>query len=178
MKPVHQTNNCLSGFLDAITNSAPGQWKVLVVDEHAKRLLGANLKEADILSERVTGTYYCGSPSAMATVLLYRLGLRADCVAAIDLITSFRAPEPNMDAIYLLMPTTQNIDRIIRDFTDKQTYAGAWLHFTDRECLRRVLCIDFETYYRNNGKAVTTPRAVSRKSLLAEDLGYVYQFLG
>jgi syntaxin-binding protein 1 len=36
-----------------------------------------------------------------------------------------------MQAMYLLMPTTQNIDRIIRDFTDKQTYAGAWLHFTD-----------------------------------------------
>lgn len=92
-------------FLEAISSSAPGQWKVLVVDEHAKRLLGANLKENDVLSERVT---------------------------TIDLITTYRAPEPNMQAMYLLMPTTQNVDRIIKDFTDKQTYAGIWLYFTDR----------------------------------------------
>ncbi|CAG8634305.1 14685_t:CDS:2 [Acaulospora colombiana] len=88
-------------LIDVVRSS---QWKVLVVDEHSKRLLGANLKEADVLSERVT---------------------------TIDLITTYRAPEPNMEAMYLIMPTTQNVDRVIRDFTDKQTYAGAWLFFTD-----------------------------------------------
>ncbi|KAG8794851.1 vacuolar sorting protein VPS33/slp1, partial [Serendipita sp. 405] len=92
-------------FLDEIRATAPGQWKVLVVDEHSKRLLTANVKDNDILSERVT---------------------------MIDLITTYRPPEPNMQAMYLVMPTTQNIDRIIKDFTDKQNYASAWLYFTDR----------------------------------------------
>lgn len=99
-----------------------------MVDEHAKRLLGANLKESDILSERVTSEYHTNQ---IIEVAIGMLSARADAFAAIDLITSYRAPEPNMQAMYLLMPTTQNIDRIIRDFTDKQTYAGAWLHFTD-----------------------------------------------
>ena len=37
-----------------------------------------------------------------------------------------------MEAMYLLMPTTQNVDRIVRDFSGQQMYAGAHLFFTDR----------------------------------------------
>jgi syntaxin-binding protein 1 len=39
-----------------------------------------------------------------------------------------------MEAMYLLMPTTQNVDRIIRDFSGQQMYTGAHLFFTDRAC--------------------------------------------
>ena len=51
---------------------------------------------------------------------------------AIDQITAPRQPEPSMEAMYLLMPTTQNVDRIIRDFSGQKMYAGAHLFFTDR----------------------------------------------
>jgi len=51
---------------------------------------------------------------------------------AIDQITAHRQPESSMEAMYLLMPTTQNVDRIIRDFSGQQMYAGAHLFFADR----------------------------------------------
>lgn len=37
-----------------------------------------------------------------------------------------------MEAVYLLMPTSQNVDRIIRDFSNgKKQYAAAHLFFID-----------------------------------------------
>ena len=44
-------------FLEAIRSvNPPGKWKVLVVDDHSQRLLGAVLSQLDILSENVTCT--------------------------------------------------------------------------------------------------------------------------
>lgn len=58
--------------------------------------------------------------------------LTRESLVAIDQITAHRQPEPSMEAMYLLMPTTQNVDRIVRDFSGQQMYAGAHLFFTDR----------------------------------------------
>jgi hypothetical protein len=42
-------------FLEAIRSvNPPGKWKILVVDEHAQKLLGSVLKQFDILEENVT----------------------------------------------------------------------------------------------------------------------------
>ncbi|KAI0832105.1 Sec1-like protein [Trametes gibbosa] len=92
-------------FLDAIRSvNPPGRWKILVVDEHSQRLLGSVLKQFDILEENVT---------------------------LIESITSHREPQ-QFEAMYLLMSTSQNVDRIIRDFSDgRQQYAGAHLFFID-----------------------------------------------
>jgi len=50
----------------------------------------------------------------------------------IESITSNREPQPGFDAVYMLMPTSANIDRIIRDFSGgKQQYAAAHLFFVD-----------------------------------------------
>jgi len=50
----------------------------------------------------------------------------------IESITSNREPQPGFDAVYMLMPTSPNIDRIIRDFSGgRQQYAGAHLFFID-----------------------------------------------
>lgn len=52
--------------------------------------------------------------------------------AVIESITNYREAQPTMEAIYLLMPTSQNVDRIIRDFSNgKQQYAAAHLFFID-----------------------------------------------
>jgi len=52
--------------------------------------------------------------------------------AVIESINSNRKPEPNMDAMYLLMPTTQNVKRIIADFSDGRVqYGGAHIFFID-----------------------------------------------
>ncbi|PFH51850.1 hypothetical protein AMATHDRAFT_84920 [Amanita thiersii Skay4041] len=92
-------------FLEAIRSvNPPGKWKILVVDEHSQRLLGSVLKQFDILEENVT---------------------------LIESISNRRDPQPGFEAVYLLMPTTQNVDRIIRDFTQQQQYAAAHLFFIE-----------------------------------------------
>ncbi|KIY44952.1 Sec1-like snare protein [Fistulina hepatica ATCC 64428] len=93
-------------FLDSIRSvNPPNKWKVLVVDEHSQKLLGAVLKQFDVLQENVT---------------------------QIELITNRRSPQAGLEAMYLLMPTTQNIDRIIRDFAgNTPVYSGAHLFFID-----------------------------------------------
>lgn len=93
-------------FLDAIRSvNPPSRWKILVIDEHSQRLLNSVLKQFDILEENVT---------------------------LIESITNNRELQPGFDAVYMLMPTSANIDRIIRDFSGgKQQYAAAHLFFID-----------------------------------------------
>ncbi|EGN96657.1 hypothetical protein SERLA73DRAFT_93200 [Serpula lacrymans var. lacrymans S7.3] len=92
-------------FLDAIRSvNPPGRWKILVVDEHSQRLLGSVLKQFDILEENVT---------------------------LIESISSHREVQ-QFEAIYLVMPTSQNVDRIIKDFSDgRQQYTSAHLFFIE-----------------------------------------------
>ena len=50
----------------------------------------------------------------------------------IESITTNRDPQPHFEAVYMLMATTQNVDRVIRDFSNgRQQYAGAHLFFID-----------------------------------------------
>ncbi|KZT07255.1 Sec1-like protein [Laetiporus sulphureus 93-53] len=99
-------NTVRSKFLNAIRSvNPPGRWKILVVDEHSQQLLGSVLKQFDVLEENVT---------------------------LIESITNYREPQPGFEAMYLLMSTTENVERIIRDFSDgRQQYAGAHLFFID-----------------------------------------------
>ncbi|KAF8906192.1 ras opposite [Gymnopilus junonius] len=92
-------------FLEAIRSvNPPSRWKILVVDDHSQRLLGAVLKQFDILEENVT---------------------------LIESIGNVREPQPEFEALYLIMPTTQNVDRIIRDFSNQKQYAAAHLFFVE-----------------------------------------------
>ncbi|KAJ7464621.1 Sec1-like snare protein [Mycena latifolia] len=94
-----------SKFLDAIRSVNPaGKWKILVVDEHSQKLLGSVLKQFDILEENVT---------------------------LIESITNYRDPQPEFEALYLLMPTSQNVERVIKDFTNTRQYAAAHMFFID-----------------------------------------------
>ncbi|KAG9312992.1 Sec1-like protein [Chiua virens] len=92
-------------FLQAIRSVNPqGRWKILVVDDYSQKLLGSVLKQFDILEENVT---------------------------LIESISNHREPQ-QFEAVYILMPTTQNVDRIIKDFsTDQKQYLGAHLFFID-----------------------------------------------
>ena len=49
----------------------------------------------------------------------------------IESIASKRDPQPEFEALYLLMPTTQNVERIIKDFTNHKQYAAGHLFFTE-----------------------------------------------
>ncbi|KAF7795046.1 hypothetical protein EIP86_006190 [Pleurotus ostreatoroseus] len=104
--PVPLTALFAPEFLEAIRSvNPPGRWKILVVDEHSQQLLGSVLKQFDILEENVT---------------------------LIEAITNYREPQPTMEAMYLIMPTSPNIDRVIRDFSNgHQQYSAAHLFFID-----------------------------------------------
>lgn len=111
-------------FLDAIRSVDPtGKWKILVVDEYSHKLLGSVLKQFDILEENVTCAYV-----APRNFLLTDL----PCFVVIESITNYRDPQPDFEALYLLMPTSQNVDRVIKDFTNgRQQYAAAHLFFIE-----------------------------------------------
>jgi len=49
----------------------------------------------------------------------------------IESISSNRDPQPEFEAMYLLMPTTHNVNRIIKDFTNHKQYAAAHLFFIE-----------------------------------------------
>ncbi|KAJ3865846.1 MAG: Sec1-like snare protein [Lentinula lateritia] len=92
-------------FLEAIRSvNPPGRWKILVVDEHSQKILGSVLKQFDILEENVT---------------------------QIESISNYRDPQPGLEAMYLIMPTNQNIDRVIQDFSGTPQYAGVHLFFIE-----------------------------------------------
>jgi syntaxin-binding protein 1 len=49
----------------------------------------------------------------------------------IESITTHRDEQPGFEAMYLLMPTSENIHRIIRDFEGHQQYAAAHVFFVE-----------------------------------------------
>ncbi|KAI9464431.1 Sec1-like protein [Lactarius psammicola] len=113
-------------FLNAIRSvNPPSRWKILVIDEHSQQLLNSVLKQFDILEENVT---------------------------LIESITSNREAQPGFDAVYILMPTSANIERIVRDFSGgRQQYAGAHLFFVDalvEELFQRLTSSPAEPYLR------------------------------
>ena len=57
----------------------------------------------------------------------------------IESITTNRDPQPQFEAVYILMATTQNAERVVRDFSGKQQYAAAHLFFIDGMYVARIL---------------------------------------
>jgi syntaxin-binding protein 1 len=114
-------------FLQAIRSiNPPSRWKILVIDEHSQQLLNSVLKQFDILEENVTRAL------PLLIDIRRRLCLTFGLFKVIESITHNREAQPSFDAVYMLMPTSANIDRIIRDFSGgRQQYAGAHLFFID-----------------------------------------------
>ncbi|GAA5975062.1 hypothetical protein JCM11641_000015 [Rhodosporidiobolus odoratus] len=75
-------------YLDAL-RSVPSRWKILIVDQYTQAMLHSVLSTYDVLEEGVQ---------------------------QVDLITAHRSPQPRLAAVYLLMPTTQNVDLVLRDY--------------------------------------------------------------
>ncbi|GAA5827126.1 hypothetical protein JCM11251_001128 [Rhodosporidiobolus azoricus] len=119
-----------SGLLDLIKKryldtlrSVPSRWKILIVDEFTHRMLLSVLNQYEVLEEGIQ---------------------------QIDLITAHRSPQPRLAAVYLLMPTTQNVDLVLRDYSpgppapqgkskskalpppqEPPKYAAAYINFLD-----------------------------------------------
>jgi syntaxin-binding protein 1 len=55
--------------------------------------------------------------------------------------------------MYLLMPTSQNVDRVVRDFSNRQQYGAAHLFFIDgalQWAIRRRVACDPTSYRRTD----------------------------
>lgn len=63
---------------------------------------------------------------------MWRTGYLSGTVV-IESISKYRDPQPEFEAVYLLMPTTQNVERIIKDFSSTPQYAAAHLFFIEGE---------------------------------------------
>jgi Sec1 family len=62
----------------------------------------------------------------------HRLALRISQCSVIELITNNREPQPGFEAVYLLMPTSHNVDRVIKDFSGgAQQYAAGHIFFIE-----------------------------------------------
>ncbi|GAA6059866.1 hypothetical protein JCM10212_007071 [Sporobolomyces blumeae] len=75
-------------YLDTL-RSVPSRWKILIVDQYTQSMLNSVLSTYDVLEEGIQ---------------------------QVDLITSYRSPQPRLAAVYLLMPTTQNVELVLRDY--------------------------------------------------------------
>lgn len=89
-------------------NNPPSRWRI-VTNEHSQQFLNLGHKQFDILEENVTRAfldlcYHC--PNGQLPV--------------IESITSNRAAQQYFDAVYILVPTSANFERFIRDFS------GGW----------------------------------------------------
>ncbi|WWD20443.1 hypothetical protein CI109_104919 [Kwoniella shandongensis] len=91
-------------FTSALQSIPAGTWKILITDQHSQALLDTVYNNFDILQQNVTSVEPLHSPR----------------------------PPMSVDAIYLLTPTTQNVDRILADFSfGRRTYKSAHLYFID-----------------------------------------------
>ncbi|KAI9780253.1 MAG: vacuolar sorting protein VPS33/slp1 [Geoglossum umbratile] len=89
-------------ILDAVRNTARGEWKVLVIDEATKKLIDNVVKEDDILNENVTN---------------------------IEQIEHRRPVNKDMDAVYILSPLPHIVDCLMADF-QRRRYRKSHLVWT------------------------------------------------
>ncbi|KAI9638768.1 Sec1-like protein [Dioszegia hungarica] len=91
-------------FTSALNSVPKGTWKILITDDHSQALLDTVYKNIEILQQNVTSVEPLHSP---------------------------RHPQ-GIEAVYLLTPTSQNVDRVIADFSlGRRTYKAAHLFFID-----------------------------------------------
>ncbi|GMR54262.1 hypothetical protein PMAYCL1PPCAC_24457, partial [Pristionchus mayeri] len=81
-----------------------GSWNVLVVDRQAMKMLSACCKMHDILEEGIT---------------------------IVEDLSKSREPLTSLEAIYLMTPTKDSIQRMVDDFTIRRQYKCAHIFFTE-----------------------------------------------
>lgn len=97
----------------------------------------------------------------------------------IESITTNREPQPGFEAVYLLMPTTENIGRIIRDFEGRQQYAAAHIFFIEGVLLVALIAtLTPQHIPRTSGATIREVIRLIRGTLPEGGTGPIPQLLG
>ena len=101
-------------ILDAIRNTAQGEWKVLVVDDTSRKLMDNVVREDDILKENITN---------------------------IEQIEHRRPMNRELDVIYILSPQPHIVECLMADFQQRR-YRRSFLLWTSSMCTTAMLHAD------------------------------------
>ncbi len=100
----------------------------------------------------------------------------------IESITNNRESQQAFDAVYILMPTSANIERIVRDFSGgRQQYAGAHLFFIDGPpplVLWISATILTPLQYSLGGGTLPATHVLARRTISSRPAGPLHQLLG
>jgi hypothetical protein len=94
----------LNEVIKPLHNPSGGSWNVLIVDRLAMKMLSACCKMHDIMDEGIT---------------------------IVEDLNKRREPLTSLDAIYLIAPTKESIDKLIADFSGRNQYKRAHVFFTE-----------------------------------------------
>ncbi|KAK7928065.1 Sec1-like protein [Apiospora marii] len=112
---MHEQREIIIDTIKNITqdDNAANQWKVLVIDEHSKKILDSVVKEDDILSQNI---------------------------ANIERIEERRERNPTMDAIYILTPEPYIVDCLIADLEARRYQKSflVWTGVLDPQLRKRI----------------------------------------
>jgi hypothetical protein len=100
--------------------------------------------------------------------------------AVIESIANNREPQPEYEAMYLLMPTNQNVDRVIRDFSgNTKQYAAGHLFFVEGELLFLTMILYLSCFFfRSSGTLISTIDVVGSGTSSTGLEGTIHQLLG
>jgi len=114
-------------------------WRVLVVDQLAMRMVSSCCKMHHIVDERIT--------RERCSQFRYFLGWKCNCwhlffllILVVEDLNKNREPLP-LDAVYLITPCEKSISTLIRDFASpgKPMYKNAHVFFTEGKILHSYL---------------------------------------
>lgn len=97
-------NKLLNEIIRPLKKPEGRGWNALVVDRLSMRMLSACCKMHDIMEDGIT---------------------------IVEDLTKRREPLPSLEAIYLISPTKDSIDRLIADYTTRNQYRCAHVFFTE-----------------------------------------------
>lgn len=114
------------------------EWRVMVVDQLAMRMISACCKMHEISAEGITSKYYvcmqclCNKCTHICSNN-YGYGLFAFMILVVEDLQKKREPLAMFEAVYLITPSEKSVAALIRDFSSpgKSMYKAAHVYFTE-----------------------------------------------
>lgn len=123
------------------------EWRVLVVDKLAMRMVSACTKMHDLSAEGITCKYFC-------EFRMRWFFINKRQILVVEDINKKREPLTTMEGIYLMTPTEESIRYLMRDFEspNRPLYKAAHVFFTEGKfCVFFYEIFDLERNKCNRG---------------------------